>query len=137
MFLAGLELDLGVFARYRTQAIGFTALTFIAPLVLGTVGGLLVGYDLAASILVGYTFGVLPPVARWFFRTIGTARTLRYAFVLDRAAVRRRARRGRRHRGHRRCVLRRPGAQPPRAERGRVHGAHRVLRLGAASSRAS
>ena len=31
MFLAGLELDLGVFARYRNQAIGFTALTFLAP----------------------------------------------------------------------------------------------------------
>ena len=31
MFLAGLELDLGVFARYRNQAIGFTALTFLGP----------------------------------------------------------------------------------------------------------
>ena len=38
MFLAGLELDLGVFARYRNQAIGFTALTFLAPQILGTIG---------------------------------------------------------------------------------------------------
>ena len=47
MFLAGLELDLGVFARYRNQAIGFTALTFLAPQILGTIGGLLVGYSVA------------------------------------------------------------------------------------------
>ena len=31
MFLAGLELDLGVFARYRNQAIGFTALDVPRP----------------------------------------------------------------------------------------------------------
>jgi len=154
MFLAGLELDLGVFARYRNQAIGFMALTFLVPLVLGTIGGFLVGYSVAGAVLLGslfasytlvaypivrnmglaanravagtvgatvltdtlalvilafiagstsgeasgpelilqvvlglailvaFTFGVLPPVARWFFRSIGTARTLRYAFML-------------------------------------------------------
>lgn len=154
MFLAGLELDLGVFARYRNQAIGFTALTFLAPMVLGTIGGFLVGYStpgaillgsvfasytlvaypivrnlglaanpavaatvgatvltdtlalvilafisgstagdvggielilqvvLGLAILVAVTFGILPILARWFFSTIGTARTLRYVFML-------------------------------------------------------
>ncbi len=154
MFLAGLELDLGVFARYRNQAIGFTALTFLAPQILGTVAGFVVGYSVAGSILlgslfasytlvaypivrnmglaanravaatvgatvltdtlalvvlafiagsttgdanglelilqvvlglailVGFTFGLLPVIARWFFRTIGTQRTLRYVFML-------------------------------------------------------
>src|SRR5690554_3633052 len=44
MFVAGLELDFGVFARYRRQAVGFSMLTFTIPLAFGFVGGLLVGY---------------------------------------------------------------------------------------------
>ncbi len=154
MFLAGLELDLNVFARYRNRAIGFMALTYSAPQILGTIGGLIVGYSVAGSvllgslfasftlvaypivrnmglagnpavaatvgatvltdtlalvvlafisgsttgdangvelilqvvlglaILIGFTFGILPPVARWFFRGIGQPRTLRYVFML-------------------------------------------------------
>ena len=154
MFLAGLELDLDVFARYRNQAVGFTALTYFIPQLLGTIVGLLVGYGgkgsillgsvfasytlvaypiarnmgltanravaatvgatvltdtmalvvlafiagsttgdasgvelvvqvgLGLAILVGFTFGLLPPLARWFFRGIGQPRTLRYVFVL-------------------------------------------------------
>lgn len=153
MFVAGLELDLAVFRRYRNQAIAFTALTFSFPFVLGIVGGLflddgaaaaillgslfasftLVTYPIVRSmglaanrtvatvigaivltdtlalvvlaavsgstkgdanglelatqivgglaILVGFCFLVLPRVAGWFFRTIGTQRTLRYVFV--------------------------------------------------------
>ena len=155
MFLAGLELDLGVFARYRNQAIGFMALTFtVAPdprhdrraprrlraspasvllgslfasytlvaypivrnmglaanrAVAATVGAtvltdtlalvilafisgsttgdasgveLILQVVLGLAILVGFTFGLLPPIARWFFRGIGQPRTLRYAFML-------------------------------------------------------
>lgn len=154
MFLAGLELDLGVFARHRNKAIVFSIMTFTLPTVLGTIGGLAVGYSVAGSILlgslfasytlviypivrnmglaanpavaatigatvltdtlalvllaviagsvggdasglelvsqvglglaivVGWTFGVLPRLARWFFRGIGQPRTLRYVFVL-------------------------------------------------------
>jgi Kef-type K+ transport system membrane component KefB len=154
MFLAGLELDLVVFARYRKQAIGFMGLTYFIPQVLGTLGGFLVGYSVAGSILLGslfasytlvaypivrnlgissnravsstvgatvltdtvalvvlafiagsvtgdasgiellvqvvaglallvvYTFVVLPPFTRWFFRGIGQPRTLRYVFIL-------------------------------------------------------
>ena len=62
----------------------------------------------------------------------GTQRTLRYVFMLAALLSAGVARRGRRHRGDRRRLLRRARAQPAGAERGRVHGAHRVLRLGAA-----
>ena len=37
---------------------------------------------LGLLILIGFTFGLLPPIAGWFFRGIGQPRTLRYAFVL-------------------------------------------------------
>jgi Kef-type K+ transport system membrane component KefB/nucleotide-binding universal stress UspA family protein len=53
MFLAGLELDLGVFARVRRQAIIFALLTFVAPLGLGIVAGLTLGYEAAAAVLLG------------------------------------------------------------------------------------
>ena len=73
MFLAGLELDLGVFARYRNQAIGFMALTFAAPLILATIGGLLVGYDVAGSILLGSLFASYTLVAYPMVRNMGLA----------------------------------------------------------------
>ena len=53
MFLAGLELDLGVFARYRKQAIGFALLTFSAPMALGTFTGFALGYSPGAAFLLG------------------------------------------------------------------------------------
>ena len=75
MFLAGLELDLGVFARYRNQAIGFTALTFLFPLVLGTIGGFLVGYSVAGSVLLGSLFASYTLVAYPIVRNMGLAPT--------------------------------------------------------------
>jgi Kef-type K+ transport system membrane component KefB len=67
MFLAGLELDLVVFARFRRQAIGFSLLTFSIPLALGFVAGLVVDYGVEAAILLGslfasYTLVVYPTV---------------------------------------------------------------------------
>lgn len=73
MFLAGLELDLKVFARYRRQAAGFTALTFSLPLVLGTVGGLLIGYSLAGAVLLGSVFASYTLVAYPIVRNMGLA----------------------------------------------------------------
>lgn len=35
MFLAGVELDMAVFLRYRRAAVGFAVITFTAPLMLG------------------------------------------------------------------------------------------------------
>jgi Kef-type K+ transport system membrane component KefB len=65
LFVAGLELDLGVFAKYRNQAITFALLTFAIPLTFGFLGGLLVDYSIASSILLGslwasYTLVVYP-----------------------------------------------------------------------------
>jgi Kef-type K+ transport system membrane component KefB len=65
LFVAGLELDLGVFAKYRNQAIIYALLTFSIPLTFGFLGGLLVDYSIASSILLGslwasYTLVVYP-----------------------------------------------------------------------------
>ena len=67
MFLAGLELDLGVFAKFKKQAISFAMLTFVIPQVFGTIAGFIVDYDVAAAILLGslfasYTLVVYPTV---------------------------------------------------------------------------
>ena len=56
MFLAGLELDLGVFSRVRKQAIIFALLTFAAPLTLGVIAGISLGYEVAAAVLLGSLF---------------------------------------------------------------------------------
>ena len=53
MFLAGLELDLNVFARLRRAAIQFGLLTFALPMAFGFVGARWLGFDLPASILIG------------------------------------------------------------------------------------
>jgi Kef-type K+ transport system membrane component KefB len=73
MFLAGLELDLKVFARYRSQAVGFTALTFLLPLGFGTAGGLLVGYSTAGAVLLGSLFASYTLVAYPIVRNLGLA----------------------------------------------------------------
>lgn len=154
MFMAGVELDLAVFRRYRTEAITFSLLTFAFPMAFGVAGGLLVGYGPAAAallgsllashtlvaypiirryglstnkavatavgatvltdtlalvvlavisgqatgsaggvelavqvglgllILVGFCFGVLPPLGRRYFSTVGRERVLRYTFTV-------------------------------------------------------
>ncbi len=73
MFVAGLELDFGVFARYKRQAAGFTALTFFIPFVFGIVGGLLIDYSLAASILLGSLFASYTLVVYPIVRNMGLA----------------------------------------------------------------
>lgn len=53
MFLAGLELDLGLFNRNRTAGFRFGMLTFIFPFVLGVVAGIAVGLEGWALVLIG------------------------------------------------------------------------------------
>src|SRR3954451_22024779 len=53
MFTAGLELDLGVFARHRNRAIAFALLTFAFPMVFGIAVGLGLSMDVAAAVLLG------------------------------------------------------------------------------------
>lgn len=68
MFLAGLELDLAVFNRFRRHAIAFALLTFAGPISLGITAGLLLGYEPAAAVLLGSLFAshtlVTYPVVR-------------------------------------------------------------------------
>lgn len=56
MFLAGLELDLATFDKYRRHAITFAVLTFAAPIAIGTAAGLLLDYEFAAAVLLGSLF---------------------------------------------------------------------------------
>jgi Kef-type K+ transport system membrane component KefB len=70
MFVAGLELDLNVFARVRQAAITFGLLTFALPQAIGTVVALALGFDTLAAILIGslwasHTLVVYPIVQRY------------------------------------------------------------------------
>ncbi len=56
MFMAGLDLDLNVFAKVRGQAAAFSILTFAVPSALGVLIGTTVGYDVAAAVLLGAVF---------------------------------------------------------------------------------
>ncbi|MGH8912259.1 MAG: cation:proton antiporter, partial [Acidimicrobiia bacterium] len=53
MFLAGLELDLKVFAATRKTAVGFGLLTFAIPIAIGFAAGLALGYAVATAALIG------------------------------------------------------------------------------------
>lgn len=53
IFLAGLQLDIDSFTRYRKISAGFGLLTAIIPLVLGTGVALLLDIDTTAAILIG------------------------------------------------------------------------------------
>lgn len=52
MFVAGLELDLDDFAAHRHHAVGFGALTFLVPMVLGTVVIALMGFEVLTAVLL-------------------------------------------------------------------------------------
>ena len=53
MFLAGTEIDLQGFRRYRGRSIGFGALSFLTPQVLGTAVGHLLGFGWPSALLLG------------------------------------------------------------------------------------
>lgn len=56
MFMAGLDLDLNVFAKLRRHALVFAGLTFAIPFALGVVIGFAVGYGSGAALLLGAVF---------------------------------------------------------------------------------
>lgn len=69
MFFAGLEIDLELFLKRRNRSIIFGLLTTMAPLILGTVVGLLFGYRaipavVLGSLLASHTLLGLPIVTR-------------------------------------------------------------------------
>lgn len=53
MFVAGLEIDLEEFRRKKDRSLGFGLATFAIPLITGTAIGLLFGFGLNASVLIG------------------------------------------------------------------------------------
>ncbi|MBD8067383.1 cation:proton antiporter [Bacillus sp. PS06] len=57
IFIAGLEMDIDGFKKYRNRSIIFGLLSFSIPLALGTGIGLILDYSLAASILLGSILG--------------------------------------------------------------------------------
>ncbi|WP_337957098.1 cation:proton antiporter [Alkalihalobacillus pseudalcaliphilus] len=56
-FIAGLEIDLDGFKKYRNRSLTFGALSFLIPFVFGTAATLLIGYELMAAILIGSIIG--------------------------------------------------------------------------------
>jgi Na+:H+ antiporter len=69
MFLAGLELDMDIFNRYRASAARFGLLTFTIPFGIGWLVGLQLGFESSAAILSGsiwasHTLVALPIVKR-------------------------------------------------------------------------
>jgi Na+:H+ antiporter len=53
MFVAGVELDLGLVRVHRNSVIGFGAITFIVPMALGVGVGQVLGWNAPASLLLG------------------------------------------------------------------------------------
>lgn len=70
IFLAGLQLDIDSFLRYRKISVGFGLLTAFIPLVLGTIAALLLGIDATAAVLIGsfwasFTLITYPTVSQY------------------------------------------------------------------------
>ncbi|KAB8334279.1 sodium:proton antiporter [Scytonema tolypothrichoides VB-61278] len=56
MFVAGLEIDIEQFRRTKNQSLGFGSLSFLVPLVVGTLVGRFFDFDWNSSILIGSLF---------------------------------------------------------------------------------
>ncbi|MCL7749134.1 cation:proton antiporter [Halalkalibacter alkaliphilus] len=57
IFIAGLEIDLEGFKKYRNRSLTFGTMSFTIPFVLGTIGAYLLGYSVAGAILLGSLLG--------------------------------------------------------------------------------
>ncbi|TFD92848.1 cation:proton antiporter [Jeotgalibacillus sp. R-1-5s-1] len=57
IFIAGLELDIDGFKKYRTRSIGFGLMSFFIPMVFGTALALYLEFSLSAAILLGSIVG--------------------------------------------------------------------------------
>ena len=70
IFLAGLQLDIDAFLRFRRISVGFGLLTASVPMLLGTAVALVLGIDAAAAVLVGsfwasFTLITYPTVSKY------------------------------------------------------------------------
>lgn len=56
IFLAGIQMDLNKFIKYKYQSLSFGIITFMLPFILGTSVGLFLGYSLSSSLLLASLF---------------------------------------------------------------------------------
>ncbi len=87
IFLAGLQLDLESFVRYRVISGGFGLLTAFIPMALGTGAALLLDIDLRPAVLIGsfwasFTLIAYPTVARF-----GLTKTRPVAAIVGASAI--------------------------------------------------
>jgi Kef-type K+ transport system membrane component KefB len=87
IFLAGLQLDLEAFVRYRVISGGFGLLTALIPMALGTGVALLLGIDPRPAILIGsfwasFTLIAYPTVAKY-----GLTKTRPVAAIVGASAI--------------------------------------------------
>jgi Kef-type K+ transport system membrane component KefB len=87
IFLAGLQLDLEAFVRYRVISGGFGLLTSAIPMALGTGAALLLGIDLRPALLIGsfwasFTLIAYPTVAKY-----GLTKTRPVAAIVGASAI--------------------------------------------------
>lgn len=73
MFIAGAELDLNLFQRFRNSAISFGLLTFVLPFSLSVAASFFVGLNTAAAILMGSVWASHTLVAYPTVREAGLA----------------------------------------------------------------
>ncbi|MBA2246394.1 MAG: cation:proton antiporter, partial [Gemmatimonadetes bacterium] len=74
MFMAGIEIDLHGFRKYRNRSIAFGGITFLLPQLLGTGVGLALGYGIASSILLASMFASHTLVAYPIASRLGIAK---------------------------------------------------------------
>ncbi|MBU8917601.1 cation:proton antiporter [Neobacillus sp. 114] len=74
MFIAGLELDLDGFKRYRNRSILFGLLTFSIPLILGVILGLWLNLSILSAILFGTIFSSHTPLGYPAISRLGIAK---------------------------------------------------------------
>jgi Kef-type K+ transport system membrane component KefB len=87
IFLAGLQLDLETFVRFRVISGGFGLLTSVVPMALGTGVALLAGIELLPALLIGsfwasFTLIAYPTVARY-----GLTKTRPVAAIVGASAI--------------------------------------------------
>jgi Kef-type K+ transport system membrane component KefB len=87
IFLAGLQLDIESFVRYRVISAGFGLLTSIVPMGLGIAAALLLGIDTLPAILIGsfwasFTLIAYPTVAKY-----GLTKTKPVAAIVGASAI--------------------------------------------------
>lgn len=72
MFVAGLELDLDDFVENRRDSLGFGSITFLVPMVAGTVGAVFLGYEILAALLLASCWASHTLLAYPTFQHAGT-----------------------------------------------------------------